>query len=221
MSRYAVSDIHGCLKTFKYLLEKELQLKPTDTLYLLGDYIDRGPDSKGVLDYIMELQKEGFSLKALRGNHEEMLLQSRTDPAYLSTWLFNGGKETLESFKVTTPQQVPEEYSDWMENLKFFIALDDYLLVHAGFNFQAPDPFADTEAMLWTRSFEPDKALLGTRKIIHGHTPVSLDQMATKVASPDFNVLSIDAGCVYTGRFGHLAALDLDSLELVVVPNKE
>lgn len=216
-----MSDIHGCQKTFRYLVEKELQLKTTDTLYLLGDYIDRGPDSKGVLDYIVELQKEGHRVEALRGNHEEMLMQSRTDSTYLTTWLLNGGAEAMESFEVATPQQIPELYFQQLENLKLYIKLDDYLLVHAGFNFSAPDPFADTEAMLWTRKFEVDKTILGNRKIIHGHTPISLDQMATTVTTPDIDVINIDAGCVYAGRFGHLAALDLDTVELIVVPNKE
>ena len=75
MTRYAVGDIHGGAKTFKALL-KRLQLQQGDQLYLLGDYIDRGPDSKGVLEIILELMISGYDVRPVRGNHDDMLLQT-------------------------------------------------------------------------------------------------------------------------------------------------
>ena len=66
MRKFAISDIHGCLKSFEALLDK-IQLSTSDELYILGDYIDRGPDSKGVIDYIWKLEQEGYAVKCLRG----------------------------------------------------------------------------------------------------------------------------------------------------------
>src|SRR5450759_5853294 len=99
--RYAIADIHGCCKTFQALIEK-LQIKGSDHLYLLGDYIDRGLDSKGVLDTIMNL---GCKVVSLMGNHEDMWLRASAkmgDPvlcdANINVWMENGGQATLKSF---------------------------------------------------------------------------------------------------------------------------
>ena len=71
MARWAISDIHGCCQTFRYMVETELQITKEDELFLLGDYIDRGKDSKGVFDYIMQLQNDNFKVQCLMGNHED------------------------------------------------------------------------------------------------------------------------------------------------------
>lgn len=72
----AIADIHGCCRTFRRLLFDIVRLDKADTLYLLGDMIDRGPDSKGVIETILELHEEGYAIKPVRGNHEQMLLQA-------------------------------------------------------------------------------------------------------------------------------------------------
>ena len=74
--RFAIGDIHGCLKTLKALVENEIQLGKDDELFFVGDFIDRGPDSKGVLDYIGSLIRDGYKIQSVMGNHEEMLLES-------------------------------------------------------------------------------------------------------------------------------------------------
>ena len=99
MRKIAVSDIHGCLKTFKALVEEQVVLNPQDELYLLGDFIDRGPDSKGVLDYVMQLDEAGYQVHCLRGNHEDMMLQAVRDREDIGMWLFNGGQQALDSFR--------------------------------------------------------------------------------------------------------------------------
>ena len=68
MSRYATTDLHGCLHTFRRLVEEKLRLTRQDELYLLGDYVNKGPDSRGVLDYLMQLQAAGYHVRCLRGN---------------------------------------------------------------------------------------------------------------------------------------------------------
>jgi serine/threonine protein phosphatase 1 len=79
--RFAVGDIHGCSKTLKKMMEDVLLLEHEDMLFLMGDYIDRGPDSKGVLDYILQLLESGYDIRPLLGNHEEMMLIAATNPA--------------------------------------------------------------------------------------------------------------------------------------------
>ncbi|PIQ21920.1 MAG: serine/threonine protein phosphatase, partial [Cytophagales bacterium CG18_big_fil_WC_8_21_14_2_50_42_9] len=147
--RYTISDIHGCANTFRHLVNEVIQLKPTDELFLLGDYIDRGPDSKGVIDFIQELQKSGIQVRTLSGNHEAMMLDALEDPEYFNHWMLNGGKQTLASFGVKSIREIPQSYWLFLRQLEYYIELEDYLLVHAGFNFKAEDPFTDTHSMLW------------------------------------------------------------------------
>ena len=219
--RYAISDIHGCAKTFRHLVKEVLQLKPDDELFLLGDYIDRGPDSKGVIDFILELKRHGYKVRTLSGNHEAMMIDALEDEEYLAHWNFNGGRQTLASFGVKAIRDIPESYWLFLQHLEYYIALDDYFLVHAGFNFRAEDPFADINSMLWIRDFPVDEALLGERKIVHGHTPTSIFKIAQNIDNSPL-VINIDGGCVYTNRMvglGYLAGLNLDTLEYNFVPN--
>ena len=92
----AIGDIHGYRTALDALLEA---VAPTESDWIIcvGDYVDRGPDSRGVLDRLLELQKTG-QLIALRGNHEEMMMTSREEPGLLPMWLMNGGEQTLESY---------------------------------------------------------------------------------------------------------------------------
>ncbi|RNI25031.1 metallophosphoesterase family protein [Rufibacter latericius] len=221
MSRYAISDIHGCSKTFRYLVEEEVKLQPADTLYLLGDYIDRGPDSKGVIGFILELRKKGFQVTTLCGNHEDMLLDARANPDYPENWFYNGGLTTLKSFNTLSLKEIPARYWKFIEDLELFVELDDYLLVHAGFDFSHDYPFDDREAMLWIREFEVDKTVVGAKKIVHGHTPISLEDIETSLKPPVADVLNIDGGCVFTKQLGYLTALNLDTFQLYRVKNRE
>ena len=76
INRWVIPDIHGHLNTLKSLIETRINLSRLDSVYFLGDYIDRGPDSKGVLDYIMNLQKENYDIHCLKGNHEDICVKS-------------------------------------------------------------------------------------------------------------------------------------------------
>lgn len=99
---FVIPDIHGCCRTFRQLLFHRLELQKTDTLYLLGDYIDRGPDSKGVIDTILELQRDGYDVQAIKGNHEEMLIEtfeSGSDES-LMNWMENWGWKLCTAIKL-------------------------------------------------------------------------------------------------------------------------
>ncbi|RDC63655.1 metallophosphoesterase family protein [Adhaeribacter pallidiroseus] len=223
MNRYAISDIHGCAKTFRFLVEERLQLQLTDQLYLLGDYIDRGPDSKGVLDFMMELQAKNFKITALMGNHENLLLQAPENPQYLTTWLRNGGQTTLQSFNAPQVADISAKYLNFIAKLDYYHELPDYLLVHAGFNFKAANPFTDFEAMIWIRHFEVKEKFTQGRRIVHGHTPTMASEIMASIGPPAESVINIDGGCVYSWPpgLGKLVALNLDTLEVIMVDNRD
>ncbi|MEZ4886177.1 MAG: metallophosphoesterase family protein [Chitinophagales bacterium] len=223
MRRFAISDIHGCKATFEKMLTEVIQLQKEDTLYLLGDYIDRGPDSKGVFDLIMDLQEKGYQVHCLMGNHEDMLLRSFQSAMTADSWLMAGGDATLHSFGVKHWKDIPQKYFDFMENLQYYFELDDYLLVHAGFNFRyaenLKDLYKDEFAMLWLRYWYDDikPQLIEGRTIVHGHTPTHHELIEEMLH--DDSPLDIDAGCVYEGHgMGHLCALDMDNKTLSFLP---
>ncbi|MEI2696537.1 MAG: metallophosphoesterase [Saprospiraceae bacterium] len=154
--KFAIGDIHGCNKTFKKLLLEVLKLKKQDQLVLLGDYIDRGPDSLGVIQTILKLQNAGYTVHCLRGNHEQLMMDSTTNVTAYFQWLFNGGEQTMTSFNKTRFQDFPEVYIDFFNSTKHYLEMDQYILVHAGLNFKNEDLFKDQEAMLWIRKFKID-----------------------------------------------------------------
>ena len=218
--RFAISDIHGCAATFRKLVLDILQLSNEDTLYLLGDYINKGPDSKAVLDYIFELRDAGFKVRCLRGNHEQYLLDALASPWDEEVFLSRGGKETLESFGVKSSREIPVKYLSFIQALPFYINLEKYLLIHAGLNFALVDPYTDTSAMLNIREMSVDLKKTGGRSIIHGHVPTPVEEIEKSVQL-DFSHISIDAGCVYYHHpnMSNLVALDLDLGKLYIQPN--
>ncbi len=216
--RFVIPDIHGCGRTFRALLEEVIRPIPGDHLYFLGDYIDRGPRSGETLEMIMGLFEKGFRVNALRGNHEEMLLDSINSDFDLDLWLMNGGHATLESIGADSPDMLPTRYLKFLEKLHYFIILDDFVLVHACLNFENDDPFADRKAMLWSRHCTVDEARIGNRRLISGHTPVSREIIEKSLHS---SRILLDNGCVFRGYpgLGALAALELNSMTLFFQEN--
>lgn len=209
--RFVIGDIHGCAATLRRLVDETLRPAPEDSIYLLGDLIDRGPDSKGVLDFIFELRERGLSVSSVRGNHEEMCLQAGDDHYNLELWAANGGQAALESFQADGPGDIPHRYRDFLASLPLYILLDDFVIIHAGLNFDTPNPFEDTSAMLWTRSPVVNRQRIGGRRLICGHTPVSRTRLETSL---DSDKIMLDNGCVFVGRpgMGCLAVLELGSM---------
>jgi serine/threonine protein phosphatase 1 len=223
MRRFAISDIHGCAKSFKALLN-QIQLTNKDELYLLGDYIDRGPDSKGVLDLIFELQNNNFQVKCLKGNHEDMLLKGLHDHEQRYMWKVNGGKMALESFGANEVIDIPSKYLDFLKGLDYYFDLDDYLLIHAGLDFNMPNPLDGKYSLLWKRGWyrDIDYEWLGDQIVIHGHTPISRKLIETDVQRlKETQVLNIDAGCFlsYASDKGYLCAFEMNSKQLYFQDN--
>lgn len=224
MRKIAFTDIHGCIASFEALLE---QVKPSrnDHLFFLGDYIDRGPDSKAVLDKLMDFQQKGYRLTCLTGNHDEQLLISLEDMESRLFWLEHwGGDKTLESFGAEVLEAVPQKYIDFLRQLKLVHCEDDYIMVHAGLNFYNEDPLAPVPEMLTLRNWYAtlDEEWLGPRKILHGHTPFSRELIYEQFLNLDEGrVLNIDAGCyaVHLPDLGHLCAFDMTNRELYFQKN--
>lgn len=211
--RFVIPDIHGCCLTFRRLVSEVIGLERADELYLLGDMIDRGPDSKGVLDFFLELRDQGFSIKGIKGNHEEMCLRADEDLESMELWIANGGLATLRSFEAESAGEIPRRYRNLLRSLPGYILLEDFVIVHAALNFDSIDPFADTEAMLWMRTCNVDTSRIGGRRLISGHTPVTREQLTSSLAS---DRILIDNGCVFAGRpgLGSLTALELNSMRI-------
>lgn len=217
--RIAISDIHGCIRTFEKLIFDILCIDNRDLIYLLGDYINKGPGSREVLDRIFQLQVSGISIICLRGNHEQYLINALTDPEQEMDFLSKGGIETLQSFGVDHVHEIPEVYLDFLCNLPLYYELDDYFLVHAGLDFGCENLFENEDAMLNIREMKVDSDRIGGKKILHGHVPSTIIQI---MESLDFSNqhLSIDGGCVYSHiqSLGNLTALELDNLKLYFQP---
>ena len=225
MRQFVIGDVHGCKVSLVALLKK-IDVQLADEIYFLGDYIDRGPDSKGVFDTIFTLIGAGYKVVCLSGNHEAMLLggyQGNRDEA--QDWWKHGGKNTLRSFGVQHLQDIPPQYIAFIEAMPLFAEVGDYILVHGGLNFNAKNPLTPSQQMVWIRDWygKIDHKWLGNRYIIHGHTPQSVEETQHQFALLEYErVLDIDCGCVYnSGLRDALVCFELNSKQLYFQKNVE
>ena len=232
MSRWIIPDIHGCAKTLKTLLENLLKVSKEDELFFLGDYIDRGPSGKEVIDYLMNLEADGQRIHCLRGNHEEYCIQSWENdqsfrlfkPGIQKLWESVGAKETYKSFGGKRPRDIPERYIEWMRKLDYYYELENYILVHAGMNFKIENPFEDRHSMVSVRSFKVDFSKTGGRRIIHGHIPMDYSFIDLVIHQPKgYDFIALDNGVFYadTPGMGNLMAFNPDTNELVAQSNMD
>ena len=213
---FAIGDIHGCVATFKWMLFEELKIQKEDEIYCVGDYIDRGVDSKGVIDVILSLREQGYSIHTLRGNHEQMMMESVQNLDLFNFWFKYGGDATLNSFGVDSYSDIDPRYHQFFEETKFYVELPGFIIVHAGLNFEREDIFEDKEAMLWSRGFAAQQPVLQDKILIHGHTPAPLKY----ILKQESNCINIDGGCVYKTKknMGNLVAYNLGERAFHVVP---
>ncbi len=217
--RWVIADIHGCAETFKRLIRK-LNLNVHDQLFLLGDYVNRGPDSAGVLDFILALQQQKYQVYPLVGNHEVMLLEANRNKQILRNFV-----QKYNSQNIIDPHtdKIKMQYMRFMESLPYYYILEDFILVHAGLNFAAFDPLQDFEAMLYIRNFKTESHFLRGRQVVHGHTPQSLLTIQHHIRR-NLPTIPLDNGCVYYGKkkdLGYLTAYNLSTRELVLQRNIE
>jgi serine/threonine protein phosphatase 1 len=231
--QWVIPDIHGCFKTLLALFDDHIKPTVNDHIFFLGDYIDRGPDSKAVIDFIINLQKGFPNIIALRGNHEDYLLKAhwhdidkktlfglKTKSHMQKEWEKQGGATTLKSLEIKWPADVPQAYIDWLTNLPYYYELDNYILVHAGLNFENENPFEDTQAMMWARDYEIQPEKISYKTIIHGHVPVKLEFIDRTIKSKDQLFIDLDNGIYIPNRdgYGNLVALELSTMKYVIQP---
>lgn len=169
MSRIiAIGDIHGCSTALRALLDA-IQPTPQDTIIGLGDFVDRGPDTRGVLDTMLDLEQR-CQLVALRGNHEIMMMHSFEDYLQAPMWVQCGGLETLDSYG-GAPENVPVEHFRFLRNTRRFYETDDYFFVHANYNPRLSLNEQPDELLFWEHISRtmPDAHRCGKTAVV-GHT---------------------------------------------------
>jgi serine/threonine protein phosphatase 1 len=216
MTRYAIGDIHGGSKTFRALLDR-INLRPGDRLFLLGDYIDRGPDSNGVLDIILQLMDGGYDVRPVLGNHEDMLLQAVTGAD--DYWMEGWGRETLKSFGVLSPKEVPPRYLTLLNQMPYFWSDEHFVFVHAGLDMTTDDPLTESSpvVMMWGGVIPFGRDRLQGRTLVTGHKIHPLPLIEVSLLSNHFK---LDNGAFTTMQpyYGNLVALNLETRELIIQP---
>jgi serine/threonine protein phosphatase 1 len=230
----AVGDIHGYWKPVEALLKK-INLTGTDLLIFIGDYIDRGPDSKQVVEELIRLSDLSSNVLFLKGNHEDMLLGSMGIDAVVkdvSTWLYNGGHATLTSYGMgrneieqlqriweegvrfqLMKEYIPDSHIDFYSNLNLYIESERFFFCHAGIS-----PYGTVEEgknnlqdLLWIRDHLSMIDPPWEKTVVCGHTPLR------EVLLED-RLICIDTGLYY---YGQLSAIDVLTRELYQVGEKE
>jgi serine/threonine protein phosphatase 1 len=138
MRTLAIGDIHGCLAPLTQLWQV-IEPQPEDRIIFMGDYVDRGPDSKGVIDFLIDLQRQEFDITFLSGNHEEKFFLSEMDLNDRVDWLAHwGGGETLESYGPGGFDDVPAEHWEFLRKNKPYLETDTHIFVHANLEADVP-----------------------------------------------------------------------------------
>ena len=223
--RLVIADIHGCHRTLRALLDK-VGPNAGDTLYFLGDYIDRGPDSGAVLDILLELQLV-CKVHLLRGNHEANFM-AMFQECLDDVELFKRYVERINKAATLLDEQgyPKERYWRLLEATELYRMQPDVVLVHAGLDFSLADPFSNPRKLMEIREMHYDGNKIGQRKIIHGHVPTGLRAIEAALEH-DAPLWPLDNGCVYAPWqteedeevMGNLLCLDIDQKSLVVQPN--
>jgi serine/threonine protein phosphatase 1 len=202
---FAIGDIHGCYDRLKALMGKIPIDCSRDALVFIGDYIDRGPHSVEVVDYLIQLKNRFPEVIFLKGNHEDML-DKFISGADRFTYLLNGGQQTLDSY-LTKPVQsesfpIPPDHMEFFKSLRLFYQTEEFIFVHAGLRPRVPLESQNTEDLLWIRDkFVSSKYDFGKR-VIFGHTPL-------KKPLVEPNKIGIDTGAVYGNALSCIQLPDL------------
>lgn len=199
---FIIGDIHGCLEMLNRLMDTIDWRPDKDRLIFLGDYIDRGADSKGVVDFVLVLLEQSPFVQCLLGNHESGFLDFLSG-GDITTFLINGGETTLRSYQKDGEILIPPEHISFYQSLRPWIELEDYYVVHAGFR---PGVEIDDQSLadlIWIREpFIYSDYDFG-KKVIFGHTPF-YEPLVTH------NKIGLDTGAVYGNR---LTCLELPQMK--------
>jgi len=187
----AIGDIHGCRRHLQDLLDL---VRPTaaDSFIFLGDYIDRGADSAGVICDLLELRNHNPQTIFLRGNHEQMLLNlmAGADP---TTFLLNGGGKTIASYEMRGSWPPPADHLEFFAQLPIQHETAGFIFAHAGLRPGRPSADQQADDLLWIRGEFLDSDYDWGKPVVFGHTP-----FAEPLLTP--TRIGLDTGCVYGGK---------------------
>ena len=208
----AIGDIHGCNDLLKQLLGRIAFDPLADTLVFVGDYLDRGPDIRGVVETLIALKQSSPNVICLKGNHEAMFLDYYREGRGEALFLFNSGMSTLDSYGITIAEArkgtgFPEEHLRFLASLPLTYETDRYLFCHAGLRPGIPRSEQSSADLLWIRYEFIDSDWDFGRRVVFGHTP-GAEPLIEK------GKICIDTGAVYGGP---LTCIELPSLRITQV----
>jgi len=202
----AIGDIHGKLNHLTELIKHiNSDLGKDTVLVFLGDYIDRGENSKKVVDFLKKLRnKNPKNVVLLKGNHEDLAEQSLTNPNDSTAkldWFMNGGRATVDSFG--GEEKCKKELLPFIKSLKVYLETEDYIFCHGGMPYDTDVKMVDPQVLMWNRNF----IYRGKKTVVVGHTPQDEVTMIGKT-------IIVDTGCFSTGK---LSAVLLPSQQVKFV----
>ena len=209
----AVGDIHGCYAKLVDLME---QVAPAaeDRLVFLGDYIDRGPQSRQVIDYLIALKKRLPRTVCLRGNHEQMLLEALTgDIDAVGLFLFNGGSATVSSYGGDL-DNLPGDHLDFFRNLSLYHEEDEFVFVHAGLRPEVSLAEQEEQDLVWIRKEFLDSGYDWGKTVVHGHTPRPGVEFRPNRIGIDTGAFFAEKGAGPQAGFGLLTCCDVRTRKL-------
>ncbi len=190
---FAIGDIHGCFKSLEELLESIPVNWGKDRIVFLGDYIDRGPSPRKVIEIVLQLKKNyPEKIITLKGNHEWMF-ERFLKGIDVEVFLYNGGNVTLRDYYKQGFLEIPEEHLRFIKELKLYYETENYIFVHAGLKPGVPLEQQHEEDLLWIRQSFYYADYCFPKTVIFGHTPFP-EPFVKK------DRIGIDTGCVYGGK---------------------
>ena len=213
---YAIGDVHGCLDELlsleRQIVDDSRSIQGEKIIVMLGDYVDRGPDSAGVIDHLLARPPENFRRLCLMGNHEVMLREFLRRPHPHSNWLDTGGRETLQSYGISShglqaartsqlamliKAHVPDDHIEFLDGLAWTLQTPGWLFVHAGIRPGIPLHAQNPDDLFWIRDefyniVDQEERDQREFRVVHGHTPAR-----DPVISPAR--ICIDTGAYATG----------------------
>lgn len=224
---YAIGDVHGCLPQLrtleKLIVDDATAISGQKWIVMVGDYVDRGPNSAQVIDHLLRPAPAGFKRFSLAGNHEVMMLDFLAAPRQDANFLSFGGIQTLQSYglDITTAEPVsparwtqllsmhiPQEHVDFIKGLPSTLRVGETLFVHAGIRPGIAVEDQSEDDLFWIREPFLSADFAGELRVVHGHTPLEEPYFAK-------GRIGIDTGAFATGRLT-AARLTADTCRFIV-----
>jgi serine/threonine protein phosphatase 1 len=210
---YAIGDVHGCLDQLRRIedaivADSQALGERRKLIVMLGDYVDRGPSSSGVLEHLLAKPPLGFERICLAGNHEVMMLEHLEAPRVPSPWIKNGGDITLDSYGISAERyaeatmkqrsqilasHIPDSHLELLRTMPSMVTAPGLVFAHGGVDRHLPLESQEDSSILWMRHNPKDIWTDAPFTLIHGHTPVSIPLIQPRR-------INIDTGCFATGK---------------------